>query len=83
MRPRTDKLRISREKLAYIVDSTAAPVASVVIISTWIGYELGLIHTGLNMIHSTENAYDVFMQTIPFRFYPIAAIFFVFLATAF
>ncbi len=40
MRPITDKLKISREKLAYIVDSTAAPIASLVIISTWIGYEL-------------------------------------------
>ncbi len=38
----TDKLRVSREKLAYIVDSTSAPVAGVAIISTWIGYEVGL-----------------------------------------
>ncbi len=81
MRPITDKLRISREKLAYIVDSTAAPVASLVIISTWIGYELGLIAEGLKTIGSTENAYDVFLKTIPYRFYPIAAIFFVFLTS--
>lgn len=79
MRPITDKLRISREKLSYIVDATAAPVASVVVISTWIGYELGLIHNGLASVGSTENAYDVFMQTIPFRFYPIATLFFVFI----
>lgn len=82
MRPITDKLRISREKLAYIVDSTAAPIASVVIISTWIGYELGLIGEGLKIIGSSENAYDVFIGTIPYRFYPIAALFFVF-ATSF
>jgi len=83
MRPITDKLRISREKLAYIVDSTAAPIASIVIISTWIGYELGLIGEGLRSIGSTENAYDVFLKTIPFRFYPIAALFFVFIVAYF
>ncbi len=83
MRPITDKLRISREKLAYIVDSTAAPIASIVIISTWIGYELGLIGEGLRSIGSTENAYDVFLKTIPYRFYPIAALFFVFIVSYF
>jgi Na+/H+ antiporter NhaC len=81
MRPITDKLRISREKLAYIVDSTAAPIASIVLISTWIGYELGLINDGLKSIGSDANAYDVFLQTIPYRFYPIAAMFFVFLTS--
>ncbi len=81
MRPITDKLKISREKLAYIVDSTAAPVASIVIISTWIGYEVGLISDGLQSINSTQNAYDVFIASIPYRFYPIAAIFFVFLTS--
>ncbi len=81
MRPITDKLRISREKLAYIVDSTAAPVASLVIISTWIGYEIGLIGDGLNAIGSTQNPYEVFIQTIPYRFYPIAAVFFVFITS--
>ncbi len=81
MRPITDKLKISREKLAYIVDSTAAPIASIVIISTWVGYEVGLISDGLNLIGSTQNAYDVFISSIPYSFYPIAAIFFVFLTS--
>ncbi len=81
MRPITDKLKISREKLAYIVDSTAAPIASIVIISTWVGYEVGLISEGLNSIGSTQNAYDVFISAIPYSFYPIAAIFFVFLTS--
>lgn len=83
MRPITDKLKVSREKLAYIVDSTAAPIASLVIISTWIGYELGLIGDGLNVISSDLNPYEVFIQTLPYRFYPIAAIFFVFLTSYF
>jgi len=81
MRPITDKLKISREKLAYIVDSTAAPIASVVIISTWIGYELGLIGEGLKVIGWSESAYDVFLSTIPYRFYPLAALFFVFITS--
>ena len=49
MRPITDRLRISREKLAYIVDSTAAPVAALVPISTWVGYEISLISDGLRI----------------------------------
>jgi Na+/H+ antiporter NhaC len=79
MRPVTDRMKISREKLSFIVDATAAPVASVFIISSWIGYEVGLIQDGLNMIGSEANAYTTFLATIPFRFYPIAMLFFVFI----
>ncbi len=79
MRPITDKLKISREKLAYLVDSTSAPVASIFIISSWIGFELGLIATGLRSVNSDINTYELLLQTIPYRFYPIAALFFVFL----
>ena len=78
MRPVTDKMKISREKLSFIVDATAAPVASIFVISSWIGYEVGLIQDGLNMIGSTENAYATFLATIPFRFYPIMMLVFVF-----
>jgi len=81
MRPITDRLKISREKLAYIVDSTSAPIASLFIISSWIGFEVGLIDAGLKSIGSTENAYGVFIQTIPYRFYPIAALLFVFITS--
>ncbi|RKY94835.1 MAG: Na+/H+ antiporter NhaC family protein [Ignavibacteriae bacterium] len=79
MRPVTDKLKISREKLSFIVDATAAPVASVFIVSSWIGYEVGLIQDGFDMIGSQANAYTTFLATIPYRFYPIAMLFFVFL----
>ncbi|HWP83240.1 MAG TPA: Na+/H+ antiporter NhaC family protein [Bacteroidota bacterium] len=79
MRPITDKLRVSREKLSFIVDAGAATVASVMIVSTWIGYEVGLIEQGLKMIGSTEEAYAVFLQTIPYRFYPIFTLILVFL----
>jgi len=78
MRPVADKMRISREKLSFFVDATAAPVASIFIVSSWIGYEVGLIQNGLNIVGSTENAYDIFIQTIPYRFYPIVMLIFVF-----
>ncbi len=74
LRPITDRLRISREKLAFFIDVGAATVASTFIISTWIGYEVGLIDQGLKTIGSTDNAYTVFLQTIPFLFYPITAL---------
>ncbi|HUP50305.1 MAG TPA: Na+/H+ antiporter NhaC family protein [Thermoanaerobaculia bacterium] len=74
MRPVTDRLRISREKLAYIVDSTAAPVASIVPISTWIGFEVGLIAAAFTQLNITLNPYVTFVETIPFRFYPILAL---------
>ena len=87
MRPITDRLRISREKLAYIVDSTAAPVAALVPISTWVGYEISLISDGLRIaaeqnpngadVILSQNPFDLFIQTIPFLFYPLLALLFV------
>ena len=71
MRPITDGLRVSREKLAFLTDTGAASVASTVIVSTWIGYEVGLIDQGLRLIDYPEDGYSVFLRTIPYRFYPI------------
>ncbi len=79
MRPLTDKLRISREKLAYLVDSTAAPVANIAIISTWIGYEISLIDIEFKALGISSNAYAVFLQTIPYNFYPLYTLLFGFL----
>ena len=81
MRPITDKLKVSREKLSFIVDATSAPVASIFIVSSWIGYEVGLMQDCLTAIGSDLNAYSVFLDTIIFRFYPIAMLFFVFLVS--
>jgi Na+/H+ antiporter NhaC len=80
----TDHLKISREKLAYIVDSTAAPVACIALITTWIGYQIGLIDQSLSTIPglADEQAYSVFIQSIPYSFYPILAIIFVLLVSA-
>jgi Na+/H+ antiporter NhaC len=79
MRPVTDRLRISREKLAYIVDSTAAPIACLALVTTWIGYEVGLIGTAVAQIDGLdESAYGIFLSSIPYSFYPLLALFFVF-----
>lgn len=82
MRPVTDKLNVSREKLAFIIDATAAPVAGIAIISTWVGYEMSLIKSAYASIGQPVNAYMVFINTLPFRFYNIFMLFLVF-ATAF
>jgi Na+/H+ antiporter NhaC len=79
MRPLTDKLKISREKLSYLVDTTAAPVANIAIISTWIGFEIGLLDSGFKNLGISQNAYLTFIQTIPYNFYPLFALWFGFL----
>jgi Na+/H+ antiporter NhaC len=93
LRPITDRLRISREKLSYLVDSTAAPVAAIVFVSTWAGYEISLIADGLKaaaaQVTSADPAlaarleaaspFTVFLSTIPYLFYPILALCMVFL----
>jgi Na+/H+ antiporter NhaC len=77
MRPVTDKLKVSREKLAFIIDATAAPIAGIALISTWVAYEVGLIRDGYQMIGLETNAYGVFVETIPFRFYNIYILIFI------
>lgn len=78
MKPITDKMKISREKLAFIIDSTAAPIAGLALVSTWIGYEISLIKDGYSLIGIDNiNAYGVFMETIPYRFYNILMLIFV------
>ncbi len=84
MRPVTDKLKVSREKLAFIIDSTAAPIAGIALISTWVGYEISLIKDAYAMIGQTEiNAYSIFVETIPYRFYNILMLAFVFFSAYF
>ncbi len=74
MRPVTDRHRISREKLAYLVDSTAAPVACVAIFSSWIGYQVSLVGDALHSVGSQLNPITVFIQSIPYAFYPLFAL---------
>ncbi len=77
MRPISDKLKISREKLSYIVDSTSAPVVAIAFVTTWIGAELSYIQDGLNVIGLQANAYYVFINSLKYSFYPILTLGFV------
>jgi Na+/H+ antiporter NhaC len=78
MRPLTDKLTITRAKLAYLVDSTAAPVATIALVSTWIGAMVAYIAAAeANMPDYTEAAYLVFINSLPYNFYAFFAIAFV------
>ncbi len=76
MRPITDDFKISREKLAYIVDSTAAPVAGL-FLSTWIGYEVGVIGEAMKGTGYGIDPFSVFVMSIPYRFYLLLAVAFV------
>ena len=79
LRPLADRLRISREKLAYLVDSTAAPVAGLALVSTWVAVEIGYIQEGLDKLPVEQqwNAFAIFVQSVPYRFYVIWALLFV------
>ncbi|MDU1443254.1 MAG: Na+/H+ antiporter NhaC family protein [Clostridium cochlearium] len=77
MRPVSDKMKISREKQAFIVDSTAAPISGIALISTWVGYEISLIKDAYTTIGQDVNAYGVFIDTIPYRFYNILILVFI------
>ena len=79
MLPIIDKLGVSREKLASVVDATAAPIVSLVPISSWVGFEVGLIQEQLDRIVALgwdlgsikASGYGVFLETIKYRYYPI------------
>ena len=79
LRPICDRLKISREKLAYLVDSTAAPVAGLAPLSTWVAVEIDYIGQGLSSLPSETatsglSAFGLFLSSIPYRFYIITAL---------
>lgn len=77
MRPATDEKRISRAKLAYLVDSTTAPIAGLAVVSTWIGYEVGLFNEVANSLGLQKDGYSMFFDALGFRFYCLMTIIFV------
>lgn len=76
MRSITDKARISREKLAYIADSTSAPVSVLVPITGWAAY-LSTLAVGIGCIATAEDGAALFLRAIPFNFYALIAVLFV------
>ncbi|GGB50586.1 Na+/H+ antiporter NhaC family protein [Virgibacillus dakarensis] len=74
-RPVTDKHRVSRAKLAYIVDSTSAPVCVIAPVSSWGASIIGILGTVLAAQQVTEHtAFGAFVQIIPMNFYVWAAL---------
>lgn len=72
----TDQFSISREKLAFLVDSTSAPIASLLPISSWIAFELSQIDAGLKTAreldpdNAPKDTFQFFLDTLPSRYYP-------------
>lgn len=85
MRPLTDRLKISREKLAFLVDSTAAPVSGLAIVSTWVATEISTMQIGYADagIDIGSDTFGIFIQTIPSRFYVLYMLLFVLLCATF
>jgi len=78
MRPVTDRFGISREKLAFLVDATSAPITSLAVISTWIAYEVGLFTVTAQKLGIEKDGYSMFFDALTFRFYCILMLSFVF-----
>ena len=78
MRPVTDRFGISREKLAFLVDATSAPITSLAVISTWIVYEVGLFADTAQTLGIERDGYSMFFDSLAFRFYSILMLGFVF-----
>jgi len=85
-RPITDKLSVSCEKLAFLVDATAAPIASIVPVSSWAGFEVGMIHAELLKIRASDpdlpsnfpvSGMDAFLNMIQYSYYSIFMLMFV------
>ena len=79
MRPITDRYGVSREKLAFLVDATSAPIAGLAVISTWIAYEVGLFKDIAVELGIDKSGYALFFDALSFRFYCVLMIAFVFL----
>ena len=66
MRPVTDKFKVSRAKLAYLIDATAAPICIIAPISSWAAAVTGFVEG--------EDGFSIFVRAIPYNFYAILMI---------
>ncbi len=79
MQPLLDKMRVSREKLAFIVDSTSAPLAAIALVTTWIGFQVSLMEDSIATIPDlTGSAYEIFLGSLGYSFYPVMMLAFIF-----
>jgi Na+/H+ antiporter NhaC len=72
--PLYDKMKVSREKLAWILDTTASPVSVLVPFIGWGVYSMGLIQKEFEVLNIAETDWTAFIKAIPFQFYPILSI---------
>jgi len=80
LRPACDRMHVSREKLAFLVDATAAPVAGIAVVSTWIGVEVGLLGEIGKQLAVPKDGYAMFFDALGYRFYCMTMIAFVFVS---
>lgn len=69
MRPVTDRYGISREKLSYIIDSTAVGICLVVPLSSWVAFIASVIATSYASLGIQEDGYIAFLKVIPYNYY--------------
>ena len=77
MRPVTDKHNVSRAKLAYLIDATAAPVCIIAPVSSWAAAVTGFVKD----VPGADNSISLFIQTIPYNFYAILTVIMMILLT--
>ncbi|MTI66874.1 MAG: sodium:proton antiporter [Firmicutes bacterium] len=77
-RPLTDKFKVSREKLAYICDSTSAPVCTLIPLNAWGATLIGLITVQVSNGVISGNPTNILIKSIPYQFYSIVAVLAVF-----
>lgn len=71
LRPIGDRLQISREKQAFLLDVTASSLAGLVVATTWIGFEYALVRDVYARLGYNDAVLLTMFATIPFRFYPV------------
>lgn len=77
MGPLSDRVGVSRAKLSYIVDSTAAPVATLAVVSTWVAFQVDELDKALEKFAAAPTAFELFVASLPYGFYSWATIVFV------
>ncbi len=82
VRPLFDRLKLSRAKLAYLIDSTAAPIAGLALISTWIGTEVSYLQGAARDLGLDASGYELFLSAMGYRFYCVFALFLVLVVAA-
>ncbi len=71
LRPLSDRLKISREKFAFLVDTTAVPVVALAVVSTWIAAERGTLRAVFDELGIAGNPTAALLASLPYCFYPI------------